>query len=361
MPVLGKDYQPKKKEEQEEPEKPEEPVIKREIKVVKAYLVHPSITLPERERSQEVINSVKKGGAQQPIIVRPHPEMEGHYEIIDGWNRYLGIVGEAPNILLYNDVTAPDIQVDIRYDLTKSQVLRLADNLHKRQDRKTYEQAAFDVKRIEAKAEELGKKEGAITEVAKEMVADSTSIDTKKFPYLYKQKLNAKQSILSQYCKIYELFNKLERENPDKNFNKLKSLSINKLYELTKLMDNMPVLIKVVEKLKKNPDMTIERLRKLVGGDITERKTEWRPMFKIKEYLAHKFKNALNKCDPRMFKIGKDTGEIMKRSNKCLINFFIANFEMFKPEFEKDLREGGYKLARFRLKTPIEREDKEHT
>ena len=50
-----------------------EPIKNREIKPVKATLIHTSTILPKRSRVHEVMNSVKNSVIEQPIVVRPHP------------------------------------------------------------------------------------------------------------------------------------------------------------------------------------------------------------------------------------------------------------------------------------------------
>jgi hypothetical protein len=178
MPIVGKDIKRPK----------EEPAKTREIKLVKARLVHPSTILPKRGRSREVIDSVKRDGIQQPIIVRPHPTIPNEYEVVDGDTRRFALV-EKPDIRLYNDETEPEILVDIRYGLTDTEVFQLSNTMHKRKERNTYEQAESYVKWIEAKAKELGKEEGALTEVAKKLIDDDEP-NSPTYPYT----LNSKQS-----------------------------------------------------------------------------------------------------------------------------------------------------------------------
>ena len=360
MPVLGIDFKrPNKvKIEYKVPTK-EESYVKTETKTVKAYLVHPSETLPTRNRSREVINSVKRDGVKQAIIVRPHPRIKGQFEIIEGWNRYLGVIDETPHMWLYNDTTAPDIEVKVHYGLTDAETIKLAYTLHKRDKRNTYEFVKFIAKWVQLKSRELGSEEGAKTEVAKEFMTKYGPEDEKRFPVLYGKELNAKQSMVSQNLKILDVFKKFREiypyRNYDKKFGKFEYFSINKLYELTKLLDDTPAFVKVVEKLRKRSGMTIETLRKLVGGDEkSEKNQQLRPMFKLKGYLAEQLKESLQKCDARMFQVEEDVNELLKMANNGLIKCFIANPTKFKAEFTRDPRKGGYKLAGFKLKTQTE-------
>jgi len=326
MPVLGKDFY-------RIPEKYLKG--KREIKKVKATLVHPSETLPKRDKSFEVMSSVKKDGIQKPIVVRPHPRIEGEYEIIDGHNRYYGLF-EKPDITRFIKGQEPEILVDIRYGLSDAEVFNLANTLHIRKGRNTYERAKFYVKWIEAKEKELGKKEGALTEVAKELVKEK---DTSS--YFYQQELASKQSLLSQYVKIYKLFRFLENEYPTFDFNILKSLSINKLYELTKLMNEPRKLIEIIERIMKNPKMSLERIKELAKSEhFTERRRPWSAIARIPPKESQQLKDTLYKLDDRIFESGMKNNEIARRAILSLIKDFIRNPSEWKPEVEKIPRKG---------------------
>jgi len=338
MPIVGKDIKRSK----------EEPAKTREIKLVKATIVHPSTILPKREGSRDVMDSVKRDGVQQPIIVRPHPDREGEYEIIDGHNRRYGLI-EKPDINYYVPGREPEILVDIKYGLTDADVFNLSNIMHKRKERNTYEQAEFYVKWIDAKAKELGKEEGALTEVAKELITEEPDSLT------YSYALNSKQSLLSQYCKIYEMFQKLEQKRPDMDFNILKSLAINKLYELTKLMDNLPTLIKVVEKLLKNPNMTLDRIKELVEEHYVDRtKIPWKPIIQIPIDIAQKFHDTLLKYDGQIFESQLTNNEILKQACLCLIKIFINNPEDFEVDLEKTKK--GYEISAIWMRVPEQKE-----
>jgi hypothetical protein len=327
MPILGKDFQRPK----------EEPPKTREMKLVNATLVHPSTILPKRDRSREVMDSVKRDGIQQPIIVRPHPTKPNEYEIIDGYNRWYGLI-EKPDINYYAPGREPEILVDIRYGLSDSDVFKLADALHKRKDRNTYEKVELYVKWIEAKAKELGKEEGALTEVAKKLIDDDEPNST-----TYSYTLNSKQSLLSQYVKVHELFKTLEtleQKYPDKfkniDLNALKPIGLNRLYELTKLMDNPPVLIKVVEKLSKNPNMTLDRIKELTEEHFIDRTNiSWSAIIRLSPDLTKNFHDALYKSNPQVFESSLTNNEILKQAAQCLVKIFANHPEDFEVELEK--------------------------
>ena len=334
MPIVGIDIKRPK----------EEQAKTCEIKKVRVTLVHPSTILPKRQRSHEVMESVKRDGIQQPIIVRPHPTNPNEYEVVDGDTRRFALV-ERPDMRLYHDETEPEIMVDVRYALSDVDVFKLSNTMHKRKERNTYEQAEFYVKWIEAKAKELGKEEGALTELAKELITEEPDSPT------YSSELNSKQSLLSQYVKVYELFKMLEtleQKYPDKfkeiDLNALKPIGLTRLYTLTKLMDNPPVLIKVVEKLSKNPNMTLDRLKELTEGDhFTERKTPWSVNMQIPPDITKEFHDALYKCNKQAFESEITNNEILRQANLCLIKTFVNHPEDFEVALEKTKE--GYKIS----------------
>ncbi len=340
MPILGKDYQPEKKEEpekSEESEKPEEPVIKRELKVVKANRVHPSTILPERERSQDVIDSVKRDGVQQPIIVRPHPHKLFDYEIIDGWNRYLGAIGGHRSITFFNDETAPDIVVDIRYGLTESEIFRLSYDTQIRKDRTTFERAAYYDKWIKTKANELGMKKGAKTEVAKEIVEITTSLDPKENPQIFEMEVNTKQSLISQYCKVYEVITTLEQKYPNNDFDFLKVLSVNKLYALSKRLDNLLVLKEIVDKIEKNPKMKLERIKDLLHRDqrVIENVPSYSVTVSIPEDRGKSLHKALYRSNKQIFNSSISTKQILAKAVRQLLELYLIYPEEYEIELEK--------------------------
>jgi len=342
MPIIGKDFQRLK----------EEQAKTMEIKKVGITLIHPSTILPKRERSHEVMESVRRDGMQQPIIVRPHPTIPNEYEVVDGDTRRFALV-EKPDIRLYHDETEPEILVDIRYGLTDADAFKLSNIMHKRKERNTYEQAEFYVKWIEAKAKELGKEEGALTEVAKELIDDVDSDHP-----IYPEVLNSKQSLLSQYVKVYELFKMLEtleQKYPDKfkeiDLNVIKHIGLTRLYALTKLIDNPLTLIKVVQKLSKNPDMTLERLKELTEEHVIDRTEKpWLAIIKLPSDLAKSLHDALLKANRKVFESSLTNNEILKQATQCLIKLFVGQPEDFEVELEKT--KDGNKISAIWMKVP---------
>ena len=330
-------------------EEQEEPIKKKKIKSVKATLVYPSTILPKRSRVHKVINSVKKDDIQQPILVRPHPTIPNHYETIDGHNRYLGLF-ERPDITQFITEQEPEITVDIRYGLSDADVFKLANIIHTRESRNNYENSEYHVKWIETKESELGKKEGALTEVAKELITENQDSP------LYSSALASKQSLLSQEQRIYKLFKNLEQKHPDLDFNILKPLAINKLYELTKLLDNPTELVKIVKKLIKNPDMKLDSLKRLTEEDqFIEPKTSWVPQIQIPQEYAEKFKSKLLTCftDKKLGTSLTNT-ELVKNGVMCLIDLYNQNPQHFELEIEKDKRKKTHIISKIWLKSPID-------
>lgn len=335
----------------------EETTKAREIKLVKATLVHPSTFLPKRSGSLEVCDSVKKDGIQQPIVVRPHPTRLGEYEIIDGHNRYYGLF-EKPEITRFFPGQEPEILVDIRHGLSDADVFKLSEIMHKRKNRNTYEKAQFYVKWIEAKAKELGKEEGALTAVAKELVSvKEPSKDDEIAYYFYEKELNAKQSLLSQYVKIYKMFKLIENRRPDLDIDKLKSLPLNKLYLLTKLLDNPIKLTIVVEKLLKNLDVSFDTIKTWIEDRVIEPKNHWTPQLQIKieHDKAEELKSKLLSCfydeKGKVIGTGLTDADLLKNGINCLIDFYNENYKFFKAEIEKDPKTKMNRIAKLYLNT----------
>jgi len=64
----------------------------RSAQAVPVELVHPGRFQPRRdfdaENMQQLVDSIKAQGILQPLLVRKHPEKEGHYEIVAGERRW---------------------------------------------------------------------------------------------------------------------------------------------------------------------------------------------------------------------------------------------------------------------------------
>jgi ParB family chromosome partitioning protein len=64
----------------------------RSTRMVPVELLHPSRFQPRRNFDSEglmaLVESIKAQGILQPLLVRPHPEMQGHFEIVAGERRW---------------------------------------------------------------------------------------------------------------------------------------------------------------------------------------------------------------------------------------------------------------------------------
>jgi len=69
-----------------------ESVDTRNSRAVAVELIHPGRYQPRRnfdpENMQALVDSIKAQGILQPLLVRKHPEQEGHYEIVAGERRW---------------------------------------------------------------------------------------------------------------------------------------------------------------------------------------------------------------------------------------------------------------------------------
>lgn len=332
MPILGKDYQivdgkpvfirPKEDE-------------RREIKLVEVTLVHPSKILPSRQTVREVVESVEKDGIQQPVVVRSHPNLEGEYEIIDGRNRHDGAMSSVPGLSKFAIGKKPEILVDIRCGVSDAEMFKLSQSFHTRGERNTYEQAEFYSKWIDVKAKELGKEEGALTEVAKELVTYAP--DSAIYPTI----LNSKQSLLSQYRSVYEMFQKLEQKYPAEDFNALKSLGLNRLCAMTSALDDLPKLLEAAKKLKNNPQASKETIRHWSRrDDTTDSTTPEKAFIRLPAKETKNLLNALYNMDMEIFENNSSHNEILTTAVISLIKYFLKNSSDYAPDLERIPRKG---------------------
>lgn len=332
MPILGKDYQivdgkpvfirPKEDE-------------RREIKLVEVTIVHPSMILPSRQTVREVVESVEKDGIQQPIVVRPHPSVQGAYEIIDGVNRLYGAMSSVPGLKKFAVGKKPEILVDIRYGVSDAEMFKLSQSFHTRGERNTYERAEFYVKWIEAKTKELGKKEGALTEVAKELVTYAQD------HVMYSNTLNSKQSLLSQYCRVYEMFQKLEQKYPAEDFSALKSLGLNKLNALATSLDDLPKLLEAAKKLEKNPDAFLKTIEDWTHRDhITDSTTPEKAYIRLPAKETANLHRALLKLNMGIFENDSSHNEIFTTAVTSLVKHFVERVSDYEADIERIPRKG---------------------
>jgi len=315
MPVLGKDtirLIPVRKQN--------------EFRRVKATLVHTSKILPSRQAVNEVIESVEKDGIQHPIVVRPHPTIQGAYEIIDGVNRFFGIIGLTPGLTRFAVGNEPEIMVDLRYGISDVEMFKLSKSFHTRGERNTYEQAEFYAKWVEAKEKELGKKEGVLIEVAKEINPGN---------------VESGQAGLSQYLKVYEMFEKLEKKYPLEDLNALKSLGLNRLYAMTALLDNEPKLLDTARKLKKNPEASLERIKEWTHRDrTTDSTTPERAYIRLPAKETTDLKKALYKLNADIFENDSSHNEILTIAVTSLVKHFLKNPSDYEADIERIPRKG---------------------
>jgi len=217
----------------------------RKLAYAKVTRVHPSRLLPKREFDAKLVESMKRDGIQQPIIVRPSPQKSGMFEIIDGHIRYES-VQENQTVL-----------VDIRYGLDDVAIFSISETTFRRKPRNTYERAQFYkgwVKTVEAKHGSRG---------AQAKVANMANIS---------------EAEVSHYLSINRLFDRLRSQNiPETNFDALKNQGVNKLYALAKVEDKSTML-EVAAKMAENANMPLEELK-----DLIEEQTS--PMREIQELL----------------------------------------------------------------------------
>ncbi len=103
--------------------------------------IHPNPWNPNKmtDRQQEAIaESLNEYGQVLPIIVRPHPEIEGEYQIIDGEHRF-NISGQSIccNVIDANDVTAKKLTIvmnETRGEADKIELASLLAELSKETD-----------------------------------------------------------------------------------------------------------------------------------------------------------------------------------------------------------------------------------
>ena len=128
---------------------------KRKFGFVEASRIHPSRLLPGRESDDQLVDSIRRDGIQQPIIVRPSPHEKGMYEIIDGHLRY-ETIQKGQKVL-----------VDVRYGANDAGVFKISEATFKRKPRTTYERSLFYSRWVKT-LESTSQSPGAQRKVAKE-------------------------------------------------------------------------------------------------------------------------------------------------------------------------------------------------
>lgn len=215
--------------------------IKRKFERVLARKLRFSNILPGRScYDDDIFKSMKRDGVQQPLIVRPHPNIPEEYEIIDGFMRYWTF---KPDDL---------VLVDVRYGVEDPEVFKISDITFRRKQRTTYQRAEFFASwvRVESKHGKRG---------AQARVAEQARLT---------------EGEVSQYLAICRMFTNLKDMigQTSKTFNALKNQGINKLYELSRLI-RTPVFLKVAVQLAENPSMPVRELRRILEEETSIEKT----------------------------------------------------------------------------------------
>jgi len=321
MPIIGKKEKSEKREEK--------------VKLIPKRRMH-KCRLVGTEYDKEVMESSKRDGVIQPLLVRnclcelvPEP----HFEIWDGNSRYEGI--DDPNVELRCIIE----------DLTDAQVLEKMFALEHKGEKSTFWRSEVVAQRMQLMIKELGKEEGARTEVAK--------------------RLGITLSLVSQYLKVYELYRKLLIKDQTSQFNAytkaLKSLGwgVNRLYELAKLVDySWRLLDKAIDKALENPNMKLSEVKEMVKAILTGQDEEkgkvsvprhmnWelrgiglRTTLEYDPKTVDELKRALYVLEPELTPKGVSEQETLRNAIESLskygIDVFIKNPSAFGMEYKRD-------------------------
>jgi len=219
--------------------------INRKFERVRARKLHLSNILPRRVcYDDDILESMRKDGVQQPLIIRPHPDIPGEYEIIDGSMRYWAF---SPDDL---------VLVDVRYGIKDSEIFTISDMSFRRMQRITFERAEFLASWVRVEGRAQGKR-GAQARVA--------------------EKARLTEGEISQYLAIHRMFTRLRElsAGTSETFDALKNQSINKLYELSRLTGTHAFL-QVAVQLAENPRMPVRELRRIVEEETSTEKVLYR-------------------------------------------------------------------------------------
>jgi len=321
MPIIGKKEGSEDKEEK--------------VKWIPKRLIHAS-RLVETEYDKEVMESSKRDGVIQPLLVRNclcELSPEPHFEIYDGHSRHAGI---------------DDYNVKLRCiieDLTDEQILEKMFALEHKGKKSTFWRAVIVDKDVKLMAKKLGSEEGARTEVAK--------------------RLGISQSAVSQYLKVAKLYYKLSEKDQTSplmaSVKAVKSLrwGVNRLYELARLTDySWRLLNKAIEKALENPKMKLSEVKAMVKAILTGQDEEkgrvkvprhmnWelkgiglRTIVEHDTSTIRELKRALYIREPELIAKGVSEQEILRNAIKSLSTYgikeFIKNPSAFGMEFDRD-------------------------
>jgi ParB/RepB/Spo0J family partition protein len=208
------------------------PEEKKRFALIPVCKIHQSSVLPSRKHAPEIAQSVSTFGIEQPLIVRSILGKAGEYELVDGHARLDGL---KPDEL---------VPVDVRSEVKDSDVFAISDRTFHRTDRSAYEKAQFY------------KQWGSALERGN---GDSRGVQA-----MLAQKTGSSESLISQYGSISSLFEKLDSLAPNEEFNALKSWSVNRLHELSKLVecDN---LLEVAREFERRGNVSLKEVQRVVA------------------------------------------------------------------------------------------------
>jgi len=194
-----------------------------------------SSVLPRRTHDPELAESVGAMGVQTHLIARPNPSDPSKYELIDGAGR------------IENLHPTTEVWLDVRDNVTDADVCQISASTFKRSQRSAYENALFYAAYVDVVKRESGEK-GAFSKVSTDAIIS--------------------ESELSQYLAVKELFDKLAQLSPNAEFQKLKCMGLNKLYELSKFRDDAR-LLDAVQQVEDNADyLTAEGIAEIVNNAL---------------------------------------------------------------------------------------------
>jgi hypothetical protein len=204
-----------------------------EFKTAPASSIHHSPIIPHREHGEDLMDTVKRLGVQQPLIVRSITGKPDEFEMIDGQGR-LDALNEDEQVV-----------IDVRHDLKDSEAFGVADATFHRKERTAFETSVF----LSAWLRALEKEEGTVDGIQQQLATEA----------------NLSESSLSQYLSIANMFEKLRTITPKEQFSQLKTWSINKLYKLAELTED-DRLLNLVNYFEMKADVSVEEVQDSVNA-----------------------------------------------------------------------------------------------
>jgi ParB/RepB/Spo0J family partition protein len=201
-----------------------------------ADIIHSSKILPKRNHGEKIKQSVKQLGIIQPIIVRLIQSSNGEFEVIDGEGRLESLQpGELVPVIII--------------DASDSEVFKLSNATFQRKNRSVLEIAEFYYKWLQTIKKETQTIEGDQATLAK--------------------RANHSEGLISQYLSIYQFFKKLETLSNNSDFSALKCWDLNRLYQLSKILES-PQLLEISQQLEAKPECSLQDLKDLVEHTLLD-------------------------------------------------------------------------------------------